>query len=222
MNKEVSNSLLDAARIVSWAGLSDAFGHVSTRTSENTFAMTPVTPLGLLDEGFEPVTVEISASELPPRAPKEAWLHIALMSDRPEIGSVCRAQPPAVAAVAALGIDLVPLNGHGAVLGDIAVYPASWLVREAQIGTQVQEAMGDAPNIILRGNGAVTRGASLAEAVSRMWLLERSAELTLKALAAGTPRALPEEEANWWEAQAGELLPRIYNYLSKTCERDQR
>jgi HCOMODA/2-hydroxy-3-carboxy-muconic semialdehyde decarboxylase len=222
MTEEVGAALLDAARIVSWAGLSDAFGHVSTRTSDTSFAMTPVTPLGLLDPGFEPVTVELSATELPPRAPKEAWLHIALMGDRPEIGSVCRAQPPSVAAVAALGIDLIPLNGHGAVLGEIAVFPASWLVREQGIGKDVQTAMGDAPNIILRGNGAVTRGASLAEAVSRMWLLERSAELTLKAWAAGTPRPLPADEAQWWEAQSGELLPRIYNYLSKTCERDHR
>lgn len=213
---EVSTALLDAARVVARSGLSDAFGHVSLRTSEATLAITPVMPLGLLRPGFTPVTIELDATELPPAAPKEAWIHLALMRERPDIGAVCRAQPPSVAAVSALDRALLPLSGHGAVLGPVAVYPASFLIRDAAAAAEVAAATGRADAVILRGNGAVTRGADLSQAVGRMWLLERLADLSLRAWAAGTPSALPVAERDWWHAQAGELLPRIYAYLVNT------
>ncbi|WP_375386049.1 class II aldolase/adducin family protein [uncultured Microbacterium sp.] len=215
MDDDVTLALLDAARVIAANGLSDAFGHVSTRISETALAITPVTPLGLIRPGFTPVEIRLDATELPPRAPKEAWIHVALMRDRPDIGAVCRAQPPSVAAVSALNRDLVALSGHGAVLGPIATYAASWLVRDAARAIEVETAIATYDAVILRGNGAVTCGTDLPHAVARMWLLERLADLSLQAWSAGDPVALPEPEREWWFAQAGELLPRIYDYLVK-------
>lgn len=222
MDDEVPTALLGAARVVAGAGLSDAFGHVSLRISPTSLAITPVTPLGLLRADFVPVEVRLDATELPKAAPKEAWIHLALMRDRPDIGAVCRAQPPSVAVVSALDRALEPLSGHGAVIGPIAVHPTSTLVRDSTAGAAVAAATADADAVILRGNGAVTRGVDLAQAVARMWLLERLADLSLRAWAAGTPSALPDAERDWWHAQAGELLPRIYNYLVNTNGRDHR
>lgn len=221
MDNDVPIALLDAAHVIAAHGLSDAFGHVSTRISETALAITPVSPLGLLRSGFEPVEIRLDADELPARAPKEAWIHLALMRDRPDIGAVCRAQPPSVAVVSALRRDLVPLSGHGAVLGPVATYSASWLVRNAGLAVEVETAAGAGDAVVLRGNGAVTRGTDLAHAVARMWLLERLADLSLRAWATGEPAALPEPEREWWFAQAGELLPRIYDYLVR-AEGDNR
>lgn len=90
----------------------------------------------------------------------------------------------------------------------------SRLVRDADAGTAVARAIGAAPAVVLRGNGAVTRGATLAEAVARMWLLERSAEL---ALAAGPDAsALPDHEQAWWRERSDELLPRMYDFLVRS------
>lgn len=213
---EVAAALFDAAHVVAGTGLSDAFGHVSVRSSETTLAITPVGPLGMLRRDFEPVTIALDAAELPREAPKEAWVHLALMRDRPDIGAVCRAQPPSVAVVSALDRALPPLNGQGAVLGPIAVYQSSLLIRDAASAGAVAEAVADADAVILRGNGAVTRGGDIAHAVARMWLLERLADLSLRAWAAGSPTALPNAEREWWHAQAAELLPRIYAYLVST------
>jgi HCOMODA/2-hydroxy-3-carboxy-muconic semialdehyde decarboxylase len=47
-----------------------------------------------------------------------------------------------------------------------------------------------------------------------MWLLERTAELLLRACAAGQPNDIDPAEQTWWNERADELLPRIYAYLS--------
>lgn len=202
-----------AARAVAAWGLSDAFGHVSVRTGETEALITPPLPLGAIsdDTALVPLPLDLAAP-LPDAAPKEAWLHVALMQD-PGTGAVCRAQPPGVAAVAALGIPFPVLAGHGAMLGPVAVHDDSRLVRDAATAAQVASALGDSRAVVLRGNGAVTRGPDLASAVAAMWVLERSADLALRALAAGTPHELPDDQIAWWRDRAVELLPRIAAHL---------
>lgn len=126
-----------------------------------------------------------------------------------------RAQPRAVAALAASGHPLRPLHGHGAFLGDpVPVHDDSRLIRDPESAARVAVALGEGSAIILRGNGAVTAAPTLEAAVALMWVLERSAELSLTALATdGSPVALPAEEQEWWVARGPELLPRIYRYL---------
>jgi HCOMODA/2-hydroxy-3-carboxy-muconic semialdehyde decarboxylase len=213
MDDDVQDALVRAARATAAAGLVDAFGHVSMRTGSG-YAITPPVPLGTLTASDAPLEVALDASELPAAAPREAWLHSALYRRRPATGAICRAQPRAVAAFAALDLALPALNGHAALLGRVARYDDSRLVRDAAGGDAVATAAGDADAIILRGNGAVTLGADPARAVARMWLLERSCELALRALASGMPYPLPDDEQAWWRDRADELLPRVYRYLT--------
>jgi HCOMODA/2-hydroxy-3-carboxy-muconic semialdehyde decarboxylase len=214
MDDDVQRRLADAAHATAGAGLVDAFGHLSVRTAKASFTITPPVPLERLSPEDAFARVGLDARELPAGAPKEAWIHLALYAARPEAGAVCRAQPPAVAAFAALQRELPALNGHAAMLGDVAVHADSRLVRDAAGGAAVARSAGGADAIILRGNGAVTLGRDLPEAVARMWVLERSAELALRALAAGTPHPLPADERSWWRDRSAELLPRIYAHLA--------
>ncbi|WP_291053009.1 class II aldolase/adducin family protein [Herbiconiux sp.] len=220
MDDDVQDRLTEAAHAVAAAGLVDAFGHLSVRTAAGAFAITPPRPLGSLSTGSTLTSVPLDAAELPDGAPKEAWIHTALYDRRPGIGAVCRAQPPKLAAFAALGRELPALNGHAAMLGPVAVHHDSRLVRDAAGGAAVARSAGDADAIILLGNGAVTRGRDLAEAVARMWLLERTAELALRALAAGDPQTIPLDEQEWWRDRAAELLPRIYTHLANPEGKD--
>lgn len=216
MDIDVRVALLEAAHTVARSQLSDAFGHLSVRLSPTTLAITPARPLGFLTASDQPVPIDMNSAELPPGAPKEGWIHLALMNGNPRVGAVCRAQPPHVAAFSALGQDLALLNGHAALMGTVACYPDSRLVRDAVAGRDVKEAIGHADIAVLAGNGAVTQGADIAHAVARMWLLERTAELNLRAYAAGTPTGISAAERDWWRQQSAELLPRIYSYLVLT------
>lgn len=216
MDEGVRAALLAAAHTIARSRLSDAFGHLSIRLSPTTLAITPARPLGLLTASDQPIAIDMNGAELPPGAPKEAWIHLALMNGNPGVGAVCRAQPPHVAAFSALGQNLALLNGHAAVMGPVTSYADSRLVRDAAAGARVQEAIGDADIVILVGNGAVTQGIDVAHAVARMWLLERTAELNLRAYAAGTPTGISAAEGDWWRQRSSELLPRIYSYLTHT------
>ncbi len=209
-----SSSLMQAARAVAAARLADAFGHLSVRSSSGDgLLITPPRPLGRLRQGDFAIEVPLEATDLPTGAPKEAWIHLALLRSRPDLGAVCRAQPPAVAAFFALGRPLTMLNGHAALVGEVPLHTDSRLVRDTVSGDAVAQSIGDADSVILRGNGAVTVGSDLPHAVARMWLLERTAELNLQAWAAGRPAALPWEEQQWWQSRSIELLPRIFDYL---------
>jgi len=66
----------------------------------------------------------------------------------------------------------------------------------------------------------VTRGVDMAHAVARMWLLERTAELNLRACAAGRSVGISSAEKNWWGQSSG-LLPRIYTYVAGTQGRNR-
>jgi ribulose-5-phosphate 4-epimerase/fuculose-1-phosphate aldolase len=219
---DAQTQLLDAAAVVAGAGLTDAFGHLSVRISADELAITPPVALSALTAKHSLATLTVGSVDLPGAAPKEAWIHLALAEGRPDIGAICRAQPPAVAALVAAGQPVLPLNGHGSFLGEtVPVYDDSRLIRDANSAAAVRRTMGASNAVILRGNGAVTTGPDLASAVALMWVLEKTAELNLRALAAGTPHPLPLDEQSWWRDRATELLPRIYTYLTTTYRKGQ-
>lgn len=222
MTTDAPAKLHDAAAVVAGAGLTDAFGHLSVRTSADELVITPPVALSSLTAEHGLIALTLGSSELPDAAPKEAWIHLALAEARSDIGAICRAQPPAVAALVAAGQPVLPLNGHGSFLGEtVPVYHDSRLIRDAASATAVRDTLGDSNAIILRGNGAVTTGPDLASAIALMWVLEKTAELNLRALAAGTPHPLPLDEQSWWRDRSSELLPRIYTYLTNTYRKGQ-
>jgi HCOMODA/2-hydroxy-3-carboxy-muconic semialdehyde decarboxylase len=212
MSDEAQTQLLQAARIVAGCGLADAFGHVSARVGTALLITAPV-PLAF-QSSADLTAIPLDTATLPPSVPKEAWIHLAIARADASTVAICRAQPRAVARAVAARRSIRPLDGHGALLGPLVpVFDDSRLVRDAAAGVSVAEALADAPAVILRGNGAVTRGPDLASAVARMWLLERSADL---ALAADPEDAgLPDDEQAWWRERDAELLPRIYDYLAR-------
>ncbi len=206
------DDLLAAARALAAAGLVTAFGHVATRAGEGRLRITPPRPLGTLGPGDVPQEVALGADELPSGVPREAWIHEAVLRRRPDVGALCRAQPAAATAAAAAGLAIRPLHGQGAFLGRVVpVLDDARLVRTRAQGEALAAALGDAPALLLRGNGAVTVGATAGEAVARMWVLEASAELNLRAGAGA--RGLGEEELRAWEAVAPEILGRIWTWL---------
>jgi ribulose-5-phosphate 4-epimerase/fuculose-1-phosphate aldolase len=171
------------------------------------------------------VTVDLDAVDsdtgaLPTGAPAEAWAHLRLYAARPDVSAIARAQPPAAFAAAAVTSVIRPLHGQASWIGDqIPVHDDPRLLRSAALADAAISVLGQGNGLLLRGNGALTCGASPAEAVTRMWLLAAACEVWLSAAAAGQAAGLPKElsadEVAAWQAAGRELLPRLWQHLSR-------
>jgi ribulose-5-phosphate 4-epimerase/fuculose-1-phosphate aldolase len=203
-----------AARALAGAGLVDAFGHVSARDGDVAL-ITPAVPMAAVADPGELIELPLGELEdLPAGAPKEAWIHWAIYRRRPEVGAICRGQPPSTLAVAALVDELPAVLGQGAIAGaPVPVFGDSRLVRERERALELADAMDDAPSLIMRGNGALATATTPGRAMARLYLLERSADTWLRAAAAGDPRPLSAEEATAWQGAGEELLGRLWEYL---------
>lgn len=222
LDNRIGENLARAGRALAAAGLVTAFGHVSARLDVGRLLITPPCPLGTLDPA-DPTAVELEldATELPAGAPREAWLHVEIARTRPDVGAICRAQPRAATTAVAAGVPLVPLHGQAALLGPgVAVHADPRLVRDRALGVEVATALGDGFTCVLRGNGAVTVGAGIGDAVARMWILEETARMALLAAAAGSPVPLTADEAGAWRAAGAELLDRLWHYLASGAGRE--
>ena len=124
--------VVEAGHVLSRLGLVTAYGHVSARAGASML----ITPAADLATVVEPTIVEVplEASRLPPAAPAEAWLHLALYRARPDAGSIARAQPASAFAAAATAKSLVPLHGQAAWLGEcIPVHDSAHLLRSPEL-----------------------------------------------------------------------------------------
>ena len=211
--------ILAAAHALAAEGLVTAFGHLSIRKEDKEgFLITPPKPLGSLEANEPLLEVSLEKDELPEGVPGEAWVHWAIYNSRPDVGGICRAQPPICTAVTSAGVPIKPLHGQGAFLGEeeeVPVYEDARLIREQQAGESLAKRLGSAEGVVMRGNGAVTVAKSVGVAVARMWVLETSAEINRTAAAAsvGTPQVLNGEEYSYWESVSEEILERIWSYL---------
>jgi HCOMODA/2-hydroxy-3-carboxy-muconic semialdehyde decarboxylase len=198
-----AGEVIAAARSLARHGLVDAFGHVSARVDGGLLITAPE-PLATVSTVIE---VPLVADGLPPEAPKEAWLHIAIYRQRPDVGGICRAQPRSVNAAASIRAR----HGQGAWLGEVVpVHADATLVRSAELGAAVADTLNGGDAVVLRGNGAVTVAPDVGIATALMYVLEDSARVNLLGQAAPLTRA----EIEGWRLAGPELLGRLWKHLA--------
>ena len=198
-----AEEVIPAAHALARHGLVDAFGHVSARAGDS-FAMTPPTALATVERLID---VPLDAEELPDGAPKEAWIHAEIYRRRPDIGGICRAQPPAVNAA----VTIQARHGQGAFVGaTVPIHDDARLVRTRELGAIVAATLGEGEAVVLRGNGAVTAAATPGIAMALMYVLEASARINL----AGSATPLSDAECASWRTAAPELLDRLWAHLA--------
>jgi HCOMODA/2-hydroxy-3-carboxy-muconic semialdehyde decarboxylase len=206
-----------AARALARNGLAHAYGHVSIRIDDGHFLVSPPQPLATVKAEDAGVVVPLDGP-LPDRALPEVRIHREIYRQRTDVGGVCRFQSPAVMALSALGETPRVLHGLGAYFAPSPpLWPDVLLVRDDESAVKVAATLGDRAAIVLRGNGAVTAGASLQEAAAFAFFLEDAAriELTLlPARAAGCePREYTPDEAKRRAVKAGTLIDRMWQVL---------
>ena len=204
--------VVEAAHVLARLGLVTAYGHVSTRAGAS-MLITPAADLATVTESTV-VDVPLEASWLPPAAPAEAWVHLALYRARADAGAVARAQPASAFAAAATTRSLTPLHGQAVWLGEtVPVHDSAHLLRSAELAERAAGSLPTGEALLLRGNGALTLGATPGVAVARMWLLAAACDAFMTARAAGRVKQLTGEEIASWRAVGDELLPRLWRHL---------
>ena len=90
------------------------------------------------------------------------------------------------------------------------------LIRSDAQAEAVAGMMADGRAILMRGNGVVTAGASLEEAVVLTWYLEDAARVEIDCLAAGRGEAMlmSAEDAALRATWSGRILERMWDYLT--------
>ena len=89
------------------------------------------------------------------------------------------------------------------------------LIRDDQRAAAVADTLGDGRAVVLRGNGALTVGHDLREALVLAWLLEDAARVELIVMRPGQGAVeLTPDEARQRATWSGGLLERAWAYLT--------
>ncbi len=203
-----------AAHVVARLGLVTAFGHVSARDGDR-ILITPAADLAGVTAA-DVVAVPLDADALPPAAPPESWLHLAVYRRRADVGAIVRGQPPSAFAVGAGGPARGPRHAPAAGRGRrVPVHPGARLLRSREPAEAAAASLGDADALVLRGNGALAAGATPGIAVARLHLLDDACRVWLQARAAGDPQPLDADDVAAWRAAAPPLLDRLWAHLAR-------
>ena len=188
-----------ASRALGRHGLVHAYGHCSARLDADSFLVCPARPMGLVEVGG-------------------ACTHQHIYRNRPEAGGVVRFMGPNVMALAALARSPKPRHGFGTYFAPGApLWNDIQLIRDDEKARGVVETMGTNAGVLMRGNGAVTAGESLIEAVVLAWYLEDCCRVELEALKAGLADTAPTitlEAARARATKAGLIFERMWEHLT--------
>lgn len=217
MSPDIPLAVRLAARALGRHGLAHAYGHVSARVDDDHFRVSPPQPLGSVAAGDPGVMVPLNGP-LPPRALPEVRMHSAIYRRRPDVGGICRFQSPALMALSALGRTPRVLHGLGSHFAPRPpLWPGTALVRDDDAARTVAEMLGPGRAIVLRGNGAVTAGASVTEAACLAFFLEDAARLEIALLPAAASGVEPipytADEAAQRAVGTGGLFERMWPFL---------
>jgi ribulose-5-phosphate 4-epimerase/fuculose-1-phosphate aldolase len=203
--RHLKRDIISACRILSDRKLIEGFGHVSVRISESDlFLLTPRIGLALVKES-QLLTLNLKGEVIdgsqPP--PVEAWLHTAIMKAKPEINAITRIHARVANMFSVTERKLEPVHAHGSFFaGGVPVFHKPDLITTRKLGAEVVEVLGDGLAVLLRGNGQVTVGRTLPEAVMMAIYLEEAAEILYGALQIGTPIPLSADESVKRKAEA--------------------
>lgn len=206
-----------AARAVARAGLAHAYGHCSARIDARSFLVCPAKPMGLVQPGDACAEVSLDGP-LPQGVLGEVRIHREIYRLRPDVGGIVRSMPPKAMSLAAMGRVPAPRHGFGSYF-----YPAPALWNDPQLLRSDEQAhalaatLAGGRGILMRGNGVVTAGSSIEEAVVLTWYLEDAARIELDVLASGCAESAPvfteaeaKARANW----DGRIRERMWDYLT--------
>jgi ribulose-5-phosphate 4-epimerase/fuculose-1-phosphate aldolase len=221
---DLKRDVISACRILGEQKLVEGFGHVSARLPDSeSFLLTPRISLALVGEA-DLLTLNLDGKVVEGHhpAPFEAWLHTAIMKSKPSVNAITRIHARVANMFSVTERKLEPVHNHGSFFaGGVPVFKRPDLISTAELGAQMTQELGDDPAILLRGNGQVTVGRTIPEAVMMAIYLEEAAVMLYGALQIGTPIPLSASESKQRriEALPPVDLERAWNFFKKRADR---
>lgn len=196
-----------AAKDLSERGLNTGTsGNVSVKLNASFL----ITPSAIRYDALEPthmVEMDMAGEPQGRMRPSSEWrFHLDLYRARPEIGAIVHTHPPNSTAVAVLGKDVPAFHYYVAAAGGTTIRCAPYATFGTQLlSNNLQRALEDRTACLLANHGMVAVGENLEEAMQLAFQIEDLCGVYLKALAAGEPRILGDDEM-------AEVLERFKSY----------
>jgi HCOMODA/2-hydroxy-3-carboxy-muconic semialdehyde decarboxylase len=173
--------------------------------------------MGLIAAGTPGAVVCIDG-DLPDGVLGEVRIHREIYRRRPEVRGVARTMPPKIMSLSTLRLTPRPRHGFGSYFfPGIPLWDDPLLIRNDAASKQLATQMQDGFAIVMRGNGLITAGESVEEAVVRAWYAEDAARVEIDALSAGNngdPAFFSEQEAKIRSTWSGRILERMWAFLT--------
>ena len=171
--------------------------------------------MGLVAPGEDGTVVPLDGP-LPPGVLGEVRIHREIYRRRPDVGGIVRSMPPRAMSLSVLRRTPRPLHGMSAYLAPrLPLWDDPQLVRTDAQALALAERLGDAPAVVMRGNGVVTAGRDLPEAVVLTWYLEDAARIEVDCAAlGGEPVLLGDDEAALRATREGRIFERMWEHLT--------
>jgi len=220
---QLKKDIISACRILSQKKLVEGFGHISARIpGTEFFLLTPRIGLALIEES-DLLTVNLRGEvvEGNRQPPSEAWLHTAIMKTKPKVNAITRIHARVANIFSVTDRKLEPVHNHGSFFaGGVPVFQRPDLIWTEELGSEVARTLAEKPAILLRGNGQVTVGGTIPEAVMMAIYLEEAAEILYGAIQIGKPIALTADESKQRQVEALPPvdLERAWNYFKYRAE----
>lgn len=182
------------ARLAAGGLVGGTAGNLSVRVDERVVVTASGTVLGELtpdDLSVVDLTGAVLAGAAKPTS--ELPLHLSVYRAHP-VTAIAHAHAPASIAVGLTHDELPPVHYLTMLLGGVVRVADYATFGSAELAATVTAALADRSAALLRNHGSVAVGADIAQACSRLELVEWLADVYARAAVLGTPRLLSAAE----------------------------
>ncbi|MBF8306150.1 MAG: Aldolase protein [Acidobacteria bacterium] len=214
---ELRKTLLEACLVLDHNRLIHAYGHVSVRSADGkTILITPRKGPALVRSPHEMLRVDLDGKPASLKPPLEIFLHTEIYRSRPDVNAICRIHGKFANVLSVLRRTLRPVHELAIPVGpEVPLFDTPELISSLEVGRRMVGALGSARALLLRGNGQLTVGTGIEEAVVNAIHLETSAEIQWRALLIGVPAWIAGDE---FTGEYAKLAKREYEAILRPWE----
>lgn len=219
-NAQLRRVLVEACRILDQERLVHGYGHASARAEDGgSVLITPRKGLRSVRSPQEILLMNLEGKRIGKpiqnkklqkdlQLPLEVFLHTEIYRARPEVNAICRTHGKFALVLSVLRRTLRPVHELAVPVGaEVPLFDSPELISSLEVGRRMVSALGSARGLLLRGNGGLTVGKTVEEAVVNAILMETSAEIQWRALVIGEPAWIAGDE---YRGEFAKLAKREY------------
>jgi L-ribulose-5-phosphate 4-epimerase len=228
--KELKEELAFSCNILAQEGHWDnILGHVSVRLPGQDRIL--MKPHGFGFEEIRPqhlIVCDLEGNKIEGKYERhsEVFIHTEIYKARSDVNCVVHSHPPYATAFGSLRQPLRPISHEGSIFhGGLPLFDyTTALIRSAELGRKVAEALGSCRAVLMKNHGSTVVGASIREATLYAVFLEKAARIQLLATASGEPSWSSDEEAEvkFEQIYTPHRLRSMWDYFVRRAARARR